>query len=453
MLLENKIFRPVRDFFSDGSVRTQKIKRNVLGMLFMRGGNIIIGLLLVPITLSYVDDSTYGIWLALSSMIVWISFFDIGVNNGLKNKLAEAFANEDYALGKKYVSTTYAILSIIFIPIMVLLLVVSPIIDWTSLLNLPSETADGLLASIAVIISFFCINFILNTINVVLLADQRPADSAFRQFVQQLTSLIIIWVLTLTTKGNLLYLCLGLCVSPLLVSLVFNFTLFRGKYRAIAPSWGTIDFRVAPDLLKVGIQFFIIQIAAVIQYQMINFLLIRYYGASEVTSYNICYKYFSVLTMVWGTIVAPIWVAVTDSITSGDYNWIRQTIKKYMTLFLVFVLLGCLMLAISPWAFNIWIGNKSEVPFILSVWVLIYCIVLMFAQVFVNVVNGSGELKLQMIASLISPIVFIAVFMSLYSWGVGVYSVLIAAILSNFNGLIIAPIQCRGIVARRTTTL
>ena len=84
------------NFINKGSERSIKAKKNVLSMLFIKGGSILVGLLLVPLTLEYVDSESYGIWLTLSSMVAWISFFDIGINNGLKNKLAESLALKNY---------------------------------------------------------------------------------------------------------------------------------------------------------------------------------------------------------------------------------------------------------------------------------------------------------------------------------------------------------------------
>ena len=83
-------------------------------MIVLKGGNVLVGLLLVPLTLHFVSSETYGIWLALSSIVAWFSFFDIGINNGLKNRLTEALAHQDMVLAKKYVSTTYALMVLIF---------------------------------------------------------------------------------------------------------------------------------------------------------------------------------------------------------------------------------------------------------------------------------------------------------------------------------------------------
>ena len=279
----------IKKYFKGGSERTVKAKKNVLYMVVYKGISILAGLLLVPITINYVDSENYGLWLTLSSMIAWMSFFDIGINNGLKNKLAEALARKDYMLGRKYVSTTYAILALIFIPLMLILLFIVPLIPWVSLLNISSKYGNSLVVAICILVVYFCLNFILSTINVVMMADQQPADASLRSLVQQLVSLAIIYVLTLTTKGSLVNLCLALCASPLIVVLFFNFSLFRGKYAGLAPSFNNIDFSVAPDLMKLGIQFFIIQVAGIIQWQMANFLIIRYFGAVSVTEYNIAY--------------------------------------------------------------------------------------------------------------------------------------------------------------------
>lgn len=81
---------------------------------------------------------------------------------------------------------------------------------------------------IAIVVIYFCINFVLSTINVILIADQRPAESSARTLVQQILSLIVIYVLTqVTQKDELLYLSLAFCGIPLLISLYYNVLLFK----------------------------------------------------------------------------------------------------------------------------------------------------------------------------------------------------------------------------------
>ena len=69
---------------------------------------------------------------------------------------------------------------------------------------------------------------------------------------------------------------------------------------------------------------------------------------------------------------------------------------------------------------------------------------MMFGNVFVSILNGAGKLNLQMYACLVSPIVFLGVFYICNNvFNLGVISVIIASIISNFNGFLIAPLQCR----------
>ena len=432
----------IKSFFNKGSERTIKAKKNVLLLALYKGLSILIGLILVPMTLNYVDSGTYGIWLTLSSIVGWISFFDIGINNGLKNRLTEALAHDNQELARVYVSTTYAMLALIFIPLMILIILVAPYVSWASLLNIDAAENQGLVVAICIISSYFCLNFILSTINIIIYAHQAPADVSLRSLIQQVFSLVVIYVLTVTTRGNLVNLCIGLCVSPLLVIGLFNITLFNGKYSHLRPSFKYVDFKKLPNLLKLGIKFFIIQIAGIIQYQMINFLIIRYYGAEEVTSYNIAHKYFNVLYLVWGILMTPLWAAVTDAAAKNDYSWIKNIQIKYIQVLGVLVVIGVFMLLLSEKVYNIWVGDKVSIAFMLSVWVLIYNIVMMYGSIYVHILNGLGVLNVQTVASCVSPFVFLAVTWLLVSYGVGVYAILVGSVLANFNGFMLAPIQC-----------
>lgn len=430
-------------FQKSNNPRTQNAKINILKMLLLKGGNILIGLLLVPMTINYVDSETYGIWLTISSMVAWMAFFDIGINNGLKNKLTEALAKGDTKKAKSYVSTTYAILTLIFIPLMMAALLVVQYLDWPSILNVDYIGAKALTCAMCIVVVYFCLNFILSTINVIMLADQRPADQSLRTFIQQLVSLVIIYAMTILVPGSLINLCLALCIVPIIVILAFNISLFNGRYKAIAPTIKSVDFRLTPDLLRLGFMFFIIQIAGVIQYQMTNFLIIHHYGATDVTAYNIAYKYFSIAFMIWGILTTPIWAAVADAIAKGDYTWISNTVRKYEKMFAIFVMGMFVMLAVSPTVFHIWIGDSVTISITLSFWVMLFTLVMMFSTIYVSVLNGASILKIQSIMCLFSPIIFLTVCFVLMHLGLGVESILIASIVANINGLIVAPIQYR----------
>ena len=92
----------ITSFFTKGDIRTLRAKKNILALIVIKGINILTGFLVVPLTIHYVSASTYGIWLAISSIVIWISYFDLGLPNGFRNKFAESVAQGDYLLANTY---------------------------------------------------------------------------------------------------------------------------------------------------------------------------------------------------------------------------------------------------------------------------------------------------------------------------------------------------------------
>lgn len=87
-------------------------------------------------TIDYINPTKYGIWLTLSSIIAWLSYFDLGFAHGFRNRFAEAKAKGDIRLAKEYVSTTYAVLFLLFSVILLITLMVNKYLNWSSILNI-----------------------------------------------------------------------------------------------------------------------------------------------------------------------------------------------------------------------------------------------------------------------------------------------------------------------------
>src|SRR5204863_247756 len=147
-----------------GSARSVNIKKNLLLSFLFKGMNIVIGLALVPLTIDFVSPTQYGIWLTLSSIFTWVSFFDIGLGNGLRNKFAEALAHNKPKLARIYVSTTYAVLSVIIGAALILFLFVNPFLNWNVILNAPDSPESELSKLALVVFTFFCLHFILQLV-------------------------------------------------------------------------------------------------------------------------------------------------------------------------------------------------------------------------------------------------------------------------------------------------
>lgn len=447
------IKKKISDFFK-GNTRTVKAKKNIIASLFIKGASIVIGFVLVPITLNYLDQTRYGIWLTISSFLTWFTFFQIGLGNGLRNKLAEALAKKNYELGKTYVSTTYAILSIIMGLVAIVFFVANNLIDWTVILNADESMAKELSSLALIVFGFFFLRFVIKLIGMVLMADQRPAINNLFGPMGNLLSLILIYILTKTTQGSLIYLGLTLSISPLVVLTLASVYFYSTDYKRIAPSFYHIKIKYAKELMGLGIKFFFIQISALILFQSSNIIIAQFFGPAQVTPYNIAYKYFSIIQMIYIIIITPFWSAHTEAWAKQEFNWIKKSIKTLLKVWVAFVIFGILLFIFSRDVFNFWIGKeqmqKINIPWVLQLFLLIFFLVKSFGGIFTTFINGVGKIKIQMISLLIGSVVFIPLTIYLIKYlHFGIEAVVIATIVSNLFSPIIAPIQYYKIINKK----
>ncbi len=439
------MFEKIVIFFK-GHKRTVKAKKNIVASLIIKGISIIIGFLIIRITLDYLDQTKYGIWLTLSSFLTWFAFFEIGLGSGLKNKLAEALALKDYDLAKIYVSTTYSILAIVISIVAIIFFIGNSFIDWTIILNTDKLLSKELSILVLIVFNFFFLQFVIKLISIVLIADQRPAIANSFGPIGNLLSLIFIFILTKTTNGSLIYLGWVLSVSPIIVLIVATIYFYKTDYKKIAPSINFIDFSYGKDLLNLGLKFFLIQISALIMFQSSNIIITQFYGPAEVTPFNLAYKLFSVITMLFTIIVSPFWAAFTEAWVIKDLVWVKKTIKNLLYIWLGLVVLAVILFIISDSFFAFWIGEDKMKTMLISkklkILLIIYFLLFSFGGIFNMFINGVGKITIQMYSLLIGAILFVPIaffFIKYLNWGVE--SVVIASILANFYSPIIAPYQ------------
>jgi len=439
------LFSFITNFFK-GNKRTINAKKNIIASFLIKGVSIVIGFLLIRLTLRYLDKTEYGIWLTLTSFLTWFTFFEIGLGNGLKNKLAEALAQKDYQLGKIYVSTTYAILTIVIGIVSIFFFIVNFFIDWTVILNTPKNMFHELTILSSIVFGFFFLRFVLKLISIVLYADQKPALANSFGPIGNLITLIIIFILTKTTNGSLILLGWVLSLIPVLVLIMVSIYFYKTEYRTIAPSVKYVKFSYAKDLLNLGIKFFIIQLSALIMFQSSNIIIAQFFGPSEVTSYNIAYKLFSVIMMLFNIIVTPFWAAYTEAWVKRDVDWIKKMVNTIFKIWIGFIFFGIFLLIISIPFFNFWIGEEEmksiDISLQLKIALLLYFLLFTFGNIFNTFINGVGKVKVQMYSLLIGAVLFIPISYFLIkelNWGIE--SVVFASILANFYSPILAPYQ------------
>ncbi|HZX59231.1 MAG TPA: hypothetical protein VFE54_10910, partial [Mucilaginibacter sp.] len=154
-VLKNK----VQGFLKLGNERSLKLKKNIIYTFLIRGTSFLIGFALVPLTIHYVNPVQYGLWITISSLVAWMNTFDIGLSNGLRNNLAHSLAINERTNIVKYVSTTYALVSLIALSIFLVFFVGGSFFNWNQLLNVKNAVDYNIWPIVIIALGAFCIQF------------------------------------------------------------------------------------------------------------------------------------------------------------------------------------------------------------------------------------------------------------------------------------------------------
>lgn len=387
----------VNAYFTKGNERSVAVKKNIAASLVLKCVSILVSLQVVPLTIGYVNPTKYGIWLTLSSIIAWLSYFDLGFAHGFRNRFAEAKAKGDMRLAREYVSTTYVVLLLLFSGILLITLMVNRYLNWSSILNIDAIYNEELHVVFGLLACFFCLNIVASVFTTMLTADQKPALASLIQTGGQVLAFGCIYVLTKTTQGSLSVLAFAFSGVPCVLLVIVSLFMFIGKkYKAVAPSLQSVRFSLTKKVLGLGGQFFVIMVSMLFIFQFINIILSRVEGPEAVTQYNIAYKYFNVLNMVFVIVLTPFWSAFTDAYVKKDYNWMRNVLKKLELLWLLCIPTLTLMLICSGHLYYWWIGDSVSIPFSLSVCMAVYVLFQMGGNVYMYLINGTSKVRLQL---------------------------------------------------------
>lgn len=371
-----------------------------------KGATILASLLLVPMTIHYINATQYGIWLTLSSIIGMVSMFDLGLGNGFRNRFAEAKARGEIEAARQLVSTTYFALGIVVSILLIIALIINMFVDWTEVLKVPATYRLELRECFAIVCVFTCMNMVANVFQTLLSADQKTGYASIIAGIGQYVALLVIFILTKTTKGSLLNLAVFYAGVPFFVMMLATLIMFRfSHYRQYKPSIRLIRPRMIKSILQLGGQFFFIYLCLIVIFQIVNVVISREVSAYAVTQYNVAHRYFNILYSVAVIMMTPFWSAFTDAYTKKEFSWMRNMTIRLEKAWGVICIIGIIMVAFSPLFYKIWIGDSVSMPFAISVAMFFLVIAQTLGNMFMTLINGIGTIRIQLITYIIFAII------------------------------------------------
>ena len=425
--------------------RNKMLFLNILFSGFLKIVGLLTSLVIVPITINYLNNEVYGIWMTITSILYWITTFDIGLGNGMRNYFAEALATNDTKLGKKYISTTMLLLSLIALSMAIVLLYPLITINFNSFFNTNAIAGNELRMAVVIAVGFTLMNFVLKNIGMIFVAMQKYAINDLLSISGNVIALILIYILTKVTTGNLVLVVLAYTMTSCVAFLLAAIPLFW-KHPELKPSLRFFDKSLGKKIVGKGFGFFVIQISScLVIFGAANFFITQSCGPAAVTTYNIAYKFFNLLVIAYTIILAPMWNAYTDAYVKGDMQWIKATFNKALKFWVLSICGGLGMLLICNLFYKLWIGNMVNVPLSVSASTLIYVCFFNLNNCATYLINGLNKIFVQIIISLAVTTLYIITVLA-FGRKLGVEGIVLSMAASYAVMSVVHLYQCRKLI-------
>jgi O-antigen/teichoic acid export membrane protein len=370
----------------------------------------IVSLVAVPVTIGYLGKEHYGLWVAVNSLVPWVSLLDMGLVAGLVIALSEAHGRDDQVAARGYFSTVFFALMAVAALSLAVLAGLLPWVGWSGIFDVPpSIAASTTRAGVAVALGFALLMLPLGTVAQACAAYQKSYWWTVATALAALLSLA--FLLAATRLGLSFAIVVGTTGGAgLLAALAGTVYLLSRQFPWLRPSISQVSLRSLRRLLASAVPLYVLQIGGLLVNQSQRPLLANRAGLATVAEYDLLMRLFVMSATVITVGTASFIPAFRESHERGDAAWMRRTFWRLVAIRLGLAALLCLtFLLVGNPLLRVWL-RRADFRFDLSVWLTLCALVIASAW-------ASAFLELMTILDRIWPLVRVVFFQGLLTVG------------------------------------
>jgi O-antigen/teichoic acid export membrane protein len=347
-----------------------------------KGLTILMSFASVPLTVQYLGAERYGVWLTISSLLLWVALTDFGLaGTALVNVLSAAVGNDDREAARHYSASAFWTLVAIALVIGVVFAGAFQMIPWRAVFRVSDATSTHeVKVTCALVLGLFVLSLPLSLLRSLYNAHQDGYLANIWWIVSGIASLVGLIIVT-RFHGGLPQLVIVISGVPALVLLANAYHAFVLRYPWLAPAPSAVRWICIRRLLKLGGKYMIVQLASLGIYQSQAMLITQTLGPAQVVIFVVTLKVMSLPSDLVNMGTAPLVAAFGEAKARRDWRWIKGAYKNgtLASVILGIPLAAALSLAAKP-LILIWAGPSAVPDSYLILWLFIYiaaCVSLM----------------------------------------------------------------------------
>ena len=338
---------------------------NIFASFAIKGVALAVSFLSTPAYINYFsDNAVLGVWFAIISMLNWVLFFDLGLGNGLRNRLVDSIAKGLTHDSRELVSSGYAALGTLTFLAGLLFLMVSGFVNWNSIFAIDTLVISEveLSLSLSIVVLGTLIQLWLRLITAVLYAYEKTALPSLVTLISNTVVLVAIMLPNnMDVNEKLLAISvvqvLSMNVPLILISLWF----FICKHPEIRPKYNAVTLSSAKSVTCLGGKFFVVQILLMVVSSTNEVLISSTCSSSDVVTYSAYYRLFNLAVTMFSLIIQPMWSSMGKAMAEQRYSWIRTIHNRCINVALISSAICFVVTPLVPAIISIWLGPSSGV--------------------------------------------------------------------------------------------
>lgn len=365
-----------------------------------RGVGAISGLISIPLLLNHFGKSDYGVWVFVLSISGMLSFMDFGIGNALLNRSAKTHGPDALSDNRRLIATALICFGILAVILASFVFAASARFKFSSILNLEGSDLDS-----ALLVYFL---YVIGSIP--LAAIQRLQIGLGKGWINPATNIalsisgLLVIIISCSASLSLRPTILFYAAIQWVISLV-SVVIFLWKAN-LMPSLFDFQFKLALSLIREGVPFFALQLAAILGSQIDNLLIVRYLGVDSLTTWSISIKFFQLLALVPSLVNTYLWPLYTGANSRSEFGFIWKTLSVTIAGSLMyFTLFGLVVIFLFPLIISMWLSRSDimySVPMLIGV--LVYTAVEAMGSSCGTVLNALSKMKPQLVLSALNGV-------------------------------------------------
>jgi len=312
--------------------RYRRILLTTASSLATRATTALVGLVTIPLALSYLGKEKYGLWAVVTSFVAWTSLFDFGIINGLVNALSEAHGKDNPADAKGYVSTAFFALSAISAVLGILLATCAGWVPWSRVLAVRFPISQQIvMGTVVAALTCVLVGLPLSIVRQIYAAYQKGYIGNLFNLFGALMTLAALYVVV-RTKGSLPSLVVAFSGPLVVVGFANLLYLTQKEMPWLSPRLGLVSRRALRRLSSTSTPLFLYQIGALLVNEAQMIVLAHVTSLETVSEYSIIWRLSVTLSSVVALSTGAFIPAFREAYERGDRDWMKAGFRRMLIL-------------------------------------------------------------------------------------------------------------------------